>query len=94
MPSYLITGGAGFIGSNIADALVEQKHSVRVLDNCSTGKLSNLGSINGGVDFVDGDIRDLSLVREVVKDIDYVLHHAALASVELSVDDPIYTSES
>ncbi len=90
---YLVTGGAGFIGSNIVDALVRQGEFVRVMDNCSTGKLSNLEDVSDKVHFVRGDIQDLALVREAVKDIDYVIHQAALSSVQWSVDDPIYTSQ-
>ncbi len=90
---YLVTGGAGFIGSNIVDVLVQQGEFVRVIDNFSTGKVSNLEDVSDKVDFVRGDIQDLSLVREAVKDVDYVIHQAALSSVEWSVDDPIYTSQ-
>ena len=93
MPNYLVTGGAGFIGSNIVEALVRQGKSVRVLDNCATGKLSNLEGIINQIEFIQGDIRDLSVVREAVKDVDYVLHQAALPSVPRSVDDPIATNE-
>ena len=93
MPNYLVTGGAGFIGSNIVEALVRQGKSVRVLDNCATGKLSNLEGIINQIEFIQGDIQDLSVVRETVKDVDYVLHQAALPSVARSVDNPIATNE-
>jgi len=93
MPNYLVTGGAGFIGSNIVEALVRQGKSVRVLDNCATGKLSNLEGIINQIEFIQGDIRDLPVVREAVKDMDYVLHQAALPSVARSVEDPIATNE-
>jgi nucleoside-diphosphate-sugar epimerase len=93
MSNYLVTGGAGFIGSNIVDALVKQGESVRVLDNCATGRLSNLKAIIDQIELVQGDIRDLALVREAVKDIDYIFHQAALPSVARSVDDPITTNE-
>ncbi len=91
---YLVTGGAGFIGSNIVEALVRQGEFVRLLDNCSTGKLSNLEGIISQMEFVRGDIRDLSVVREAVKNVDYVLHQAALSSVAWSIDDPISTNEA
>ena len=91
--NYLVTGGAGFIGSNIVDALVQQGEFVRVIDNCSTGKLPNLRDVFDEVEFVRGDIQDLSLLREAVKDIDYVIHQAALSSVVWSVDDPIYINQ-
>jgi len=63
------------------------------LDNLSTGKLSNLGNFNGRIDFIHGDIRNLPLIREAVRNVDYVFHCAALSSVAYSVDDPIYTNE-
>jgi len=94
MSNYLVTGGAGFIGSNLVEALVQQGESVRVLDNLSTGKLSNLGNFNGRIDFIQGDICDLSVVREAVKGVDYVLHQAALPSVSRSVNNPIATNEA
>ena len=93
MARYLVTGGAGFIGSNIVGALVRQGQSVKVLDNYATGKLSNLEGIINQIEFIQGDIRDLSVVREAVKDVDYVLHQAALPSVARSVDNPIATNE-
>ena len=93
MSNYLVTGGAGFIGSNIVETLVQKGESVRVLDNLSTGKLSNLGNLNGRVDFVQGDIRDLAVVREAVDGVDYVLHQAALPSVSRSVANPVETNE-
>lgn len=93
MSTYLVTGGAGFIGSNIVSALVRQGKAVRLLDNCATGKLSNLEGILNQIEFIQGDVRDLSIVRETVRDIDYVLHQAALPSVARSVDNPIATNE-
>lgn len=71
----VVTGGAGFIGSNIVEALVQQGEFVRVLDNCTTGKLSNLERVINQIQFIQGDMRDLSVVCEAVKDMDYVLHH-------------------
>ena len=93
MPRYLVTGGAGFIGSNIVEALVQQGGFVRVFDNLSTGNLSNLEGMNGHIDFIHSDIRDLPLIRAAVKDIDYIFHSAALSSVGWSIDDPIATNE-
>lgn len=90
---YLVIGGAGFIGSNIVQALVRQGKAVRVFDNCATGKLSNLKGVLDKVEFIKGDIRNLSQVGKAVKDIDYVLHQAALPSVARSVEDPIATNE-
>lgn len=92
MSKYLVTGGAGFIGSNIAESLVYRGEYVRVLDNFATGKLQNLVGLDGRIEFIEGDIRDLEQVREAVKGMDYVLHQAALPSVTRSIKDPITTN--
>ncbi len=93
MANYLVTGGAGFIGSNIVKALVEQGESVRVLDNCSTGNVSNLDGVIDRIEFILGDIRDPALSHKAVEGIDYLIHQAALCSVAHSVDDPVTTNE-
>ena len=85
----LVTGGAGFIGSNLVEALVKGAHQVRVLDNLSTGKRDNLGGLGGEIEIVEGDIRSYHTVREAVEGIDVVFHEAALPSVPRSVRDPI-----
>lgn len=90
---YLITGGAGFIGSNLAHALVERGHYVRIIDNLSTGNLKNLEGIEKKVDFIQGDIRYLNTVNDAVKDIDYILHQAALPSVPRSIETPIESND-
>ena len=87
--SYLITGGAGFIGSNIARALVQKNENVRILDNFSSGNIENLTDISDRVEVIDGDIRDYWTVVEAVKGIDYILHQAALPSVPRSVKNPL-----
>ncbi|RIK46763.1 MAG: LPS biosynthesis protein WbpP [Chloroflexi bacterium] len=89
MAHYLVTGGAGFIGSNLVDALVADGHSVRVLDNLTTGRRANLAHLQGRIDFVEGDIRAYDQVLAAMQGIDYVLHQAALPSVPRSVQDPI-----
>ena len=89
MIKCLITGGAGFIGSNLAKKLLEDGYSVRILDNLSTGFMSNLQSIENDVEFVNGDIRDDNTVSQAMNGMDYVFHHAALSSVPQSVADPI-----
>lgn len=94
MANYLITGMAGFIGSSIAHALVQEGHSVRGIDNLSTGKLENLADIKNKVDFRQADLLDLDAVRDACRDIDYVFHEAALASVPRSVKDPIASNQS
>ena len=93
MSKYLITGGAGFIGSNIADELVRRGHQVRVFDDLSTGKLSNLSAIENEIEFIKGDIRDKAALVKAFAGIDYVLHVAALRAVLRSVDDPEETNE-
>ena len=86
----LVTGGAGFIGSHLVAKLAEQGNYVRVLDNLSTGKLSNIDALlkDGLVDFVKGDIRDLSAVKAAVSGVDVVFHLAAQISVPLSILNP------
>ena len=81
MAVYLITGGAGFIGSHLTNELVQQGHHVRVLDNFSTGKRENLDNVLNGMELIEGDIRDLETVQSATRDVDFVLHHAALVSV-------------
>lgn len=88
---YLVTGGAGFIGSNIVEALVRKGERVRILDDFSTGNLSNLASVKERVEIVTGDLRDMQAVRRAVDGVSYVLHQAALRSVPRSVDDPLST---
>ncbi|MCX6829467.1 MAG: SDR family oxidoreductase [candidate division Zixibacteria bacterium] len=90
---YLVTGGAGFIGSNIAHELVKRGDEVRILDNFSTGRKINLVDIESSIELHDGDIRDFWTVREAVEGIDYILHQAALPSVPRSVKNPL-TSNS
>ena len=93
MAFYLVTGGAGFIGANLVEFLVKKGEKVRVLDNYSTGKKENLKEFFKNIDFIEGDIRDLKVVKKGTKNIDYVLHHAALRSVERSVDNPLASNE-
>ena len=88
MARYLVTGGAGFIGSNIVDELVRRREEVRVVDNFSSGKRENLERVLGGIELLDGDIRDLALMKKATKGCDYVIHQAALRSVPKSMEDP------
>ena len=81
---YVITGGAGFIGSNIAKLLLKEDHTVTILDNLNTGKMENIESIKNKINFVNGDIRDTTLLDNLFKNIDGVFHEAALASVQES----------
>jgi nucleoside-diphosphate-sugar epimerase len=91
MQKYLVTGGAGFIGSNICRRLVAEGCFVRVVDNLLTGKRSNLTPIIGKIDFLEADMGDPEVARTAMKEIDVVLHQGALPSVPRSVDDPAAT---
>lgn len=88
MARYLVTGGAGFIGSHLTEALRARGDDVRVVDNLSTGRLSNLAHLSG-VEFVQGDVSDFEVARATVQGMDYVLHQAAIPSVPRSVTDPL-----
>lgn len=93
-PTTLVTGGAGFIGSHLVDALLAQGHRVRVLDNLSMGKLANLDLANPRLQFIQGDVADAALVAQAVAGCTAVAHLAAVASVQASVDDPVSTHQS
>lgn len=91
MESFLVTGGAGFIGSNICRRLVSEGHFVRVVDNLLTGKKSNLADIIDRLEFMEADMGDEDTARSAMKNIDVVFHQGALPSVPRSVDDPAST---
>ena len=91
--NYLVTGGAGFIGSNIVEELLKRGEKVRILDNFSTGKRENLKQFGSNIELIEGDIRSYHTVQESVKGIDIILHQAALPSVPRSIKDPITTNE-
>jgi len=93
MNNFLVTGGAGFIGSNICRRLVSEGYFVRAIDNFITGKRENISDIIGNIDFIEADMGDESIARKAVKDIDVVLHQGALPSVPRSVDDPAATHQ-
>ena len=86
---YLVTGGAGFIGSNIVDELLSRNHQVTVLDDLSSGKLANLQHVRDRIRFLEGTVTDLRAVQDACEGVDYVLHLAARTSVPRSVKDPI-----
>lgn len=94
MTLYLVTGGAGFIGSHIVDALVAEEKRVRVLDNFSTGFRANLSHVADRIELIEGDISDATVVRKAVANVDTVFHEAALASVPRSVADPLATHQA
>ena len=89
MRTFLVTGGAGFIGSHIAEALVARGDSVRVLDNLSTGHLANMAGFRDRIEFIQADLLSASSVAKAVRGVDCVFHHAALASVPLSIERPL-----
>jgi nucleoside-diphosphate-sugar epimerase len=93
MSFYLVTGGAGFIGSHLTEELVRRGERVRVVDSLITGHRHNLSHIEG-VDFIEGDLADLAVARQAVQGVDYVLHQAAIPSVPRSVDDPITSNRA
>ncbi|MCA9248627.1 MAG: SDR family oxidoreductase [Planctomycetales bacterium] len=92
MRKFLVTGGAGFIGSHIATALVQRGDAVRVLDNLSTGHRSNLAHLDGAVELIEGDLIDPQACAAAVEGVDCIFHEAALASVPRSVEAPLDTN--
>ena len=94
MSTVLVTGGAGFIGSHLAEALLRDGHTVRIVDNLSTGFQRNIDRLNGRAQFIHGDLAEHSVAREACRDIEYVFHQAALPSVPRSLKDPFATQRS
>lgn len=93
-PTVLVTGGAGFIGSNLADRLIQDGARVRILDNFSTGFRENLEEISGSFEFIEGDVADATVVASAIRDVEIVFHEAALPSVPRSVEDPVSTHQA
>lgn len=93
-PLYLVTGGAGFIGSHIVEGLVKQGERVRVIDNLSTGKLENLKLFMDEIEFIEGDLRHPEEAAEAAEGADFVLHQAAVPSVPRSIEDPLGSTEN
>lgn len=89
----VVTGGAGFIGSNLAEELL-RKHEVTVIDNLSTGRIENLDQIKDKINFIEGSITDIDLLKEAFSGSDTVFHEAAIPSVQRSVDNPIASNEA
>lgn len=94
MNNYLVTGGAGFIGSHIVDRLIELGENVRVIDDLSTGKIKNIEHNLSRIDLVRNSIVDKEAVKGAMKGVDYVIHHAAMVSVPGSIDDPVTANET
>ena len=93
MATYLVTGGAGFIGSHLSEELVRRGHRVRVADSLITGKRSNLDHIQG-IEFLEGDLADIDVAHKAVDGCEYVLHQAAIPSVPRSVKDPLTSNRA
>ena len=93
MSSYLVTGGAGFIGSHLAEELIRRGHRVRIADSFITGRRENL-AVNPSAEFVEGDLADLPVAEKACDGVDYVLHQAAIPSVPRSVDDPVTSNRA
>jgi nucleoside-diphosphate-sugar epimerase len=93
MASYLVTGGAGFIGSHLTEELARRGHTVRVADSLITGKRANLSHVPG-VEFLEGDLADPAFAAHAVAGVDYVLHQAAIPSVPRSVTDPLTSNRA
>ena len=93
-PLYLVTGGAGFIGSHIVEGLVKKGERVRVIDNLSTGKLENLELLMDEIEFIEGDLREPKAAAQAAKGADFVLHQAAVSSVPRSIEDPVGSTEN
>jgi UDP-glucose 4-epimerase len=87
-----VTGGAGFIGSHLVEALLRRGDQVRVFDNFSTGRRENVQHLHSDIELIEGDLRDFDAVRRAVAGVEVVFHQAALASVQRSVDDPMTTN--
>jgi UDP-glucose 4-epimerase len=94
MAAYLVTGGAGFIGSHLAEELVRRGERVRVVDSLVTGKRRNLALVASSIEFIEGDLADAAVARQAVAGMDYVLHQAAIPSVPRSVADPVTSHRS
>jgi len=93
LSSYLVTGGAGFIGSHLAEELIRRGHRVRIADSFITGRRENL-AVNPSAEFVEGDLADLPIADKACEGVDYVLHQAAIPSVPRSVDDPVTSNRA
>ena len=91
---FLVTGGAGFIGSHIVERLVQDGAQVRVVDNLSTGRIERLGHLLSAIEFVEGDLANESTANEAVDGMDFVVHQAAIPSVQRSLSDPIATNRA
>ena len=92
MTHYLVTGGCGFVGSHLVEALVQKGERVRVFDNCSTGKVESIAHLKNQIELIDGDLRELEAIHQAVAGIDYIFHQGARPSVARSLADPILSN--
>jgi len=92
--TFLVTGGAGFIGSHLVRRLVGDGKRVRVVDNLSTGNRARLADLETAIEFIQGDLADPEVCDRAVRGVEYVLHQAAVPSVQRSVQDPINTNRA
>lgn len=90
----LVTGGAGFIGSHLVNHLLERDYEVTIIDNLSSGRIKNISRQRRNLHFIKGDVRDFQLIKRIAKNADAIFHEAALASVVLSVQDPLVANET
>jgi len=93
MAKILVTGGAGFIGSNLVNRLVKQNHDVKIIDNFTRGKMSNISHLKNKIKIIKGDIRNIKTIKECVKDVDYIFHEAACVSVSESIKYPMMIND-
>ncbi len=95
MAKYLVTGGAGFIGSNLVEELLNRGEYVRVLDNFSTGRRENISQFidNPNFELIEGDLRSYHIIQEAANGVDYILHQGAISSVPQSIEDPVTTND-
>lgn len=94
MAKYLVTGGAGFIGSNLVKELLRRGYQVRVIDNLSTGNIKNIESFLNEIEFIEGDLADMEMAKKAVQGVDFILHQAAIPSVQRSIKDPLNSHNS
>src|SRR5262245_14039649 len=92
--TVLVTGGAGFIGSHLVEALLKEGYAVRVVDNLATGSLKNLAHLQGRYQWIEGDLSDFSVCRRAVEGVSYVFHEGAIPSVPRSVREPLESHQS
>ncbi|MFH1713221.1 MAG: GDP-mannose 4,6-dehydratase, partial [Candidatus Jacksonbacteria bacterium] len=90
----IITGGAGFIGSNLARELIHRHHTIKIIDNLSSGRLDNIADIKNKAEFIKGDIKNLTVLKKEFKNYDVVLHHAAMRAVQKTVDNPLAANKN